>query len=162
MTNQTIAEQSVDTRLLVALLQKAEIGQVFNYTELSERLGRSIMGAEPSLSSARRIVQRDFDIVFDVIRGQGIKRLSDAEIVALGDTLPGRVRRTARRRVQKIAKAKDGELSKDQITQRNAVVSMAGALIHMASKSNMAKLEDAVRVNAGELAVGKTLELFKG
>ena len=162
MTNQTIAEQSVDTRLLVALLQKAEIGQVFNYTELSERLGRSIMGAEPSLSSARRIVQRDFDIVFDVIRGQGIKRLSDAEIVALGDTLPGRVRRTARRMVQKIAKAKDGELSKDQITQRNAVVSMAGALIHMASKSNMAKLEDAVRVNAGELAVGKTLELFKG
>ncbi len=63
--------------------------------------------------------------------------------------------------VQKLSKARDAELSKEQITQRNTVVSLAGALIHMSSKANVAKLEDAVRVNSAELAVGKTLELFK-
>lgn len=161
MANQTIAEQAVDTRLLVSLLQKAEMGQVFTYEQLSDQLGRNIMGDCPNLSSARRIVQRDFDIVFDVMRGEGIKRLSDGEIIALGDRLPGKVRRLSKRMVTKLSKARDEKLSNEQIVQRNATVSMAGAFIHMATKSGMDKLEKAVRVNAAELAVGKTLELFK-
>ncbi len=158
---QTIAEQSVDTRLLVSLLSKAAMGQEFTYEELGKQLGRKVMGAEPSLQSARRIVLRDFDMVFDVIRSHGIKRLNDSEIVAGGDKMRSRIRRQARKAIGKISKARDEHLSKDEIVQRNATVSMAGALMHMATRSGMQKLETAVRVNMAELPVGKTLELFK-
>jgi len=158
---QTIAEQAVDTRLLVGILSKAAIGQEFTYQRLSAELGRKIVGNDSNLMSARKIVQRDFDIVFDVQRGHGIRRLSDPEIVALGDRLTGKVRRAARRTVRQVSLARDEHLSKDEIVHRNAVVSMAGAIMHMATRSNVAKLESAVRVNAAELPVGKTLELFK-
>lgn len=158
---QTIAEQAVDTRLLVGLLSKAAIGQEYSYEALGKELGRVVDGSTPNLISARRIVQRDFDIVFGTMHRVGIKRLSDSEIVASGDTLTGKIRRAARRTIATMSKARDEVLSRDEITHRNATVSMAGALVHMASKSNMAKLETAVRVNAAELPVGKTLELFR-
>lgn len=158
---QTIAEMAIDTRLLVGLLSKADMGQQFSYEMLSQQLGRPIKGSCPNLMSARRIVQRDFDMVFDTIHNQGIKRLNDAEIVALGDRLPGRIRRMARRSIKVVTKARDEHLSNEQIVQRNATVSMAGVLVHMASRGAVERLESAVRVNAGELPVGKTLELFK-
>lgn len=159
---QTIAEQAVDTRLLIGLLSKAEVGQVFSYQELGKHLGRRVEGSTGNLISARRALERDYQIVFGTIWGQGIKRLSDAEIIALGDKLPGRVRRLARRTIKKITIARDEALTNEQIVHRNAAVSMAGVLMHVATKSGMAKLEKAVQVNAGELPVGKTLELFKG
>lgn len=159
---QTIAEQAVDTRLLVSLLSKAEIGQTFTYAELSRHLGRKVEGSTSNLLSARKILQRDYGMVFDTIWGQGIKRLSDSEIVALGDKLPGKVRRLAKRTIVKVSVAKDEALTNEQIVQRNAAVSMAGVLMHVSTKSGLAKLEAAVKVNAAELPVGKTLELFKG
>ncbi len=158
---QTIAEQAVDTRLLVGMLSKAAIGQEFTYEALGKELGRPVSGSTSNLISARHIVQRDFDIVFGTISRHGIKRLSDSEIVAVGDKLTGKVRRAARRTINTMAKARDEVLSKDEITHRNTTISMAGVLVHMATRANMAKLETAVRVNAAELPIGKTLELFK-
>lgn len=157
----TIAEQAVDTRLLVGMLSKAAIGQEFTYEALGTELGRKVTGSTGALLSARKIVQRDFDIVFGTLHGAGIKHLSDSEIVAIGDKLTGKVRRAARRTIATVSKARDEVLSKDEITHRNATVSMAGALVHMSTKSNMAKLETAVRVNSGELPIGKTLQLFQ-
>lgn len=163
MTNKTIAEQAVDTRLLVSLLSKAEIGQTVSYAEMSAQLSRQIDGADSYLQSAIRIVQRDHDKVFSVIRGEGYKCLSDAEIVALGGRLPLRIRRMARKTIKTIAKARDEKLTNAELIQRNAVTSMAGVLAHVASDKIMRQLESAVQDGGSkELPIGRTLELFRG
>lgn len=163
MTNKTFAEAAIDTRLLVALLNKAEFGQLITYSEMSTALSRQIEGADSYLQSALRMVQRDYDIVFDVVRGVGYKRLTDSEIVALGSRMPQRIRRIARRTVRTLSKARDDKLSNAEIIQRNAATSMAGVLAHVATDKAMRQLEAAVQLGgSGELPIGKTLELFRG
>lgn len=162
MTNKTIAEQAIDTRLLVSLLSKAEIGQLVTYAEMGAQLSREIEGADSYLQSALKIVQRDYDIVFSVVRGEGYKRLSDSEIVALGGQLPTKIRRIARRTVRTLSKARDEHLTNAQIIQRNAATSMAGVLAHVATDKAMRKLETAVQAaGAQELPIGRTLDVFK-
>lgn len=159
----SFAEQAVDTRLLVSLLSKAAVGETVSYAAMTEQLSRQMEGADSYLQSALRIVQRDHDIVFSVVRGVGYKRLSDAEIVAVGGTLPGRIRRMARKTVRTLAKARDENLSNAEIVQRNAAVSMAGTLAFIATDKAMRRLETAVQAGGNhELPIGRTLDVFKG
>ena len=79
-----IFETSTDSKTLAAVLAAATVGQIISYDELSKAIGRTVTASK--LSTARYIVQREQRIVFGAVAGVGLKRLSDAEIVALSDS----------------------------------------------------------------------------
>lgn len=155
-------EPASDTRLLYALLSKAQIGEVVTYEQMSKQLDRRVTGSESYLQSALRMIERDDDKVFASVRGVGYKRLSDSDIATtIGVAATRKMRRAARRTMRTLAIARDEHLNNNEIISRNTALSFMGALHHMTKAKTMERLETAVRANAGELAIGSTLEAFK-
>lgn len=156
-------EPAADTRLLYSLLSKAEIGETVTYAAMTGQLGRSVTGADSYLQSALRMIERDEEMVFASVRGVGYKRLSDRDIAnTVGDNALTRIRKMSRKAAKTLTIAKDENLSNDERIKRNTGLSFMGALHHMTKPKQIEKLENAVRSSASELAIGKTLEMFKG
>ena len=96
----TIAEISVDARLLHQRLQSVGVGETVSWEELSQVIGRDVTAGSKGygpLSTARKRALNDDGMVFDAIPKVGLKRLTDAEIVNTGQATVDKVRRAARK-----------------------------------------------------------------
>lgn len=71
---------SENTRAMVKALRS--INRDVSYETLSKVVGFPVTGATPSLTSARRHLHSAENILFDVVRGQGLRRLDDGEKVS--------------------------------------------------------------------------------
>lgn len=75
-------KRSSNTNFLVQDMKKMKTGDVIKYEDLMYLTGSKTMkDLYPSLSSARRILLRDENMVFAPIRGHGLKLLDDSEII---------------------------------------------------------------------------------
>lgn len=159
----SIPELSIDARLLIDLLSKVGIGETVGYDTLSEAIGRDVRGtAYSQLATARRHLLRDKQMVFEAVHNVGIKRLSDAEIVATGESAVGRVRRAARRGTQRLTSVQDFDALPNALKlKHNAYLSTLGAIGMLAKGSAVKKVEEAVSASSGALPIGRTLELFR-
>jgi hypothetical protein len=158
----TIGETSADARFLYQEIIKVSIGDAITYKALSGLIGRDVQDeARGALMTARRIAERDKNIVFGVIRDVGLKRLNDAEIVSTGEDARGRIRRIARRSVARVLRVNNyAELSQEDKVRHNAYASLFGAIEQMASPKSIAKLEQYAKDAQAELPIKRTLELF--
>ena len=78
----TINEVSADTLALYEALKDITIDGMITYANLSDLIGRDVQSeAIGSLTTARRMCQREDQIVFSPVRGVGLKRLDDSGIV---------------------------------------------------------------------------------
>lgn len=158
-------ETSVETRLLYQRLRTVAVGESVTYRELSEIIGQDVQGAGRSaLVSARRIALRDDLALFDPIRGSGLRRLSDHENLASASAVFGKVRRAARRGVERLTAISDfAALSDADKAMHNAGVSALRVVELMSKPKSIDRLASAVNTtNAGELPVARTLEFFRG
>jgi flagellar biosynthesis component FlhA len=73
-TKQPDFQLSADSAAIVKAIEEMPVGGVITYAQLSAVIGRDIRHFRGSLESARKSVQRDKGMVFDVIRKEGIKR----------------------------------------------------------------------------------------
>lgn len=160
--NRLAFQTSIETRLLYDRLRKLEVEEVVTYEELSEVIGLDIQKeAWAALSSARRMILRDDNIVCDPVRGFGIKRLSDKEANATGSHTLLRVRRMTDRGVKKVLAADYDNLDDEDKTRRNATLS-AFAVVKLMAKAKSLDRIAAANTTSGELPIARTLELFKG
>lgn len=157
-----ITDASVDAKLLYQELVKADVGGSISYKTLSLCVGRDVQdGARGALYTARKMAEREKNIVFGVIRGEGLKRLDDIEIVNTGESVRAHIRRTARKGARRILRVRDYvALPQEQKVQHNAYASLFGAISEMVSPSNIARIASAVEKAEKELPLKKTLELF--
>ena len=97
---------SMDAKRLCLLLESSYVGQLVTYKELSTAIGKDVQTEGRSiLNSARRIVQRELSYVFGTVANQGLKRLSDVEIVQTGAQTVSSIRHASRRGINRIAAA---------------------------------------------------------
>lgn len=161
MTNPSF-KMSADTRFLFQELKKLGPGDTVSYADISALLGREINGASPVLQSAKKACLRE-SIVIDVVRGVGLRRLRDDEIVRCIDKDLGSIRRKSRKGVRKLVSVQDfSALSpRDQLSHsvKMTVLSMTA---EVSSDKSMKKLEKPVAARASELSIRETLSALLG
>ena len=157
-----VFELSPDTRLLTDELLKMKPGDDLTHKEMSELLSRNIDGSSAPLLSARRRAEKEDGFVFGTIRGVGVQRLSDTEIVDLGETGAKGIRRAARRTARRVSNVKDFDAMPAEIKARhNGALALFGGIMAAAKASTLRRLEKAAN-SSGVLSLGRTFELFKG
>jgi hypothetical protein len=158
-----IGQVSTDTRALVDAGKLIAVGSVWPYEEMTAILGRDIQGdARSVLESARRIMEREYNIVFGVIRNVGLKHLTDDEAINTGQGTIDHNRRMSRRAAKRIASLKSPEtVSQAAQTKQFTFLSLFGAIVHMTRPRQIEKLSSRVEAAHKELPLAKTLDAFK-
>jgi hypothetical protein len=155
----TIPEMSVDTRLIYQHLSKMKVGDTASYSDLGQLIGRDVQnGARSNLQSAIRACLND-GLVFGTIRTQGVKRLADDEMIAIGESALGSIRRKARRSARAMLQADLAKLPVAQRTRHAAVQSALGVVSMFSKEKSIARI--ASKNDGAELPIAKTLEMFK-
>lgn len=158
----SIPELSLDTRLIYDRLVQAKVDETVGYGELTTLIGRDVRtSARHLLTSAMHRAESQDDMVFACVWGVGVKRLTDREIVGVGDQALSRSRRAARRGARKLSKVRDfSTLSDSEKITHNARLSVLSAIESIASGSAMRKVEKRVSETMQTLPLAKTLALF--
>lgn len=155
-------ELNPDTRLLTDMLLTMRQGEVLTYTEMARKLSRQIDGSDAYLQSARRRAEKEDGFVFVFERKSGLKRLTDAEIVSLGEAGAKGLRRKARKEARRVANVKDYEALSDADKARHqGALALFGAIVSAAKGSTLRRLEAAAAEATGPLPLGRTFDLFK-
>lgn len=154
---------SADTRLLAQRLRAVGEGETIAYADLSAEIGRTVRGDTKALHTARRILQRDHMIIFDVITGAGLKRLGDRDIVASTSRMTREIRRRAERGAATLACVGDfGALPRADQMRHTAVAATLCAIAQMSGEKALKKIEDQVTPTVKELPIHQTLSMFIG
>lgn len=158
-----IGSISIDTKTIVGALKDIPVGGFVEYGTLSSAIGRNVQGiARGVLESARRICEREYSIVFGVVFSKGLKHLTDEETAKLARPWFDHVRRGSRRTARRIASIKDGaSISQEAMREQFTGLSLMGALMHMTTGRQIARLEGKVEEAARELPLQKTLDAFR-
>ncbi len=146
---------SADAKKLAGLMVKVSVGATLTYEDMSEALGRDVLQDRSIIATARAIVQRENQFVFDTVYKVGIKRLNDVEIVSLGDQALSKVRRISRKTSQKITCVAYDAMPREAQVRHNTALSMFGVLVELASSKSFTKLEKHVAAVGTELPIGK-------
>lgn len=126
----TQAEVGMETRALYDVLCNLKPGESISYEELNKAAGRDVQTeARGSLGTARKMCQREHQMVFSPVRGEGLRRLTDGEIVDGADSDIARIRRTARRGAAKLACATYDNLEQELKPVFNAKAAIFGTLV---------------------------------
>lgn len=164
-TKGTIFEISVDAKLLHERLKKVGIDEVISWEDLSEVISRDVRAggsAYGALTTARRRALVDEGMVFDPVKGKGLKRLSDAEIVETSQAKIDSVRRRSRAALKRLACVQNfNGLPSDKQVKHNVFASIFSAFVMVTKAGPMKKLEDQVAEAQAQLPLAKTLEAFR-
>lgn len=163
MTSKTQYEMSADSRAIFDRLKACKVGDVVSYDEIDKIARRNVRGRDRYvLVSAIKAALRE-GLVFDAVRGVGVKLLNDVEIVSTAEGVIPRIRRLSRRATRKLTSVRDfNGLPNDHKVKHNATLSMLGAVSMFARGESVSKVEGEVRKANQTLSLGATLELFRG
>lgn len=161
MTKPAVFEMSADTRLLRQALSRVAVGATISYESLSAEISKPVSGSFAALHSARDSLLRHDRIVFSVIRGEGLKRLDDREIISAGDEDVSAIRRKSRKALRKLTAIADyNALSPADQLRHTATVSIFAAVADMATDKGVKKVEATAQGRSGELPIALTLSAF--
>ena len=138
----TIAEVGAEALALYEVLKGAEVGHLIRYETLNDVAGRDVQYlAIGSLNTARRMCQRDHMMVFGVVRGVGLRRLSNAQIVESSASDISKIERVAKRGIKRLTCADYSSLTDEQRPVFNARVAVLGTLAQHAKPSQLTQIE---------------------
>jgi hypothetical protein len=150
-------ELGPETRFLRQHLRKLEKDELASYRDLSLVVGKPVNGASHTLQSAIRGLLRE-GLVFATIRGVGIKRLTDAQIVSAADRDITSVRRRSKRAAKKLVVSDYQKLTAKQQLEHTAKISIMGAIASMTSDRAIAAIEKVASGRSGELPIAETIK----
>lgn len=162
MTNTKLNfEMSADARLLRQKLASLKPGDFIKYADLSAEISKDVSGGTPALQTAKRSLLQNEGFVFSCVRGEGLKRLNDEEIVAASDQDVNRIRRSAKKGARKLASVENYAAMSNAAQLRHTTrLSVMTAVAHMASSRGIQKLEGTAAGRAKELPISETLAAF--
>lgn len=160
--NKTIPELSIDAQVLIARLKKLSKGDFIPYSELNTLVSGDVQDGDASaLHRARHRLLKDDRMVFEVVRGKGLKRIEDGDSIGIGESATRRTRRLSRRAAEKMMCADYDKLTKEQKAEYNCYLSVLGALCMVTKTDKVKAIRDAAYASEDKLPLNKTLELFK-
>lgn len=156
-------KMSPATIALRDFLASMAIGDFVSYRQLSDIIGSSVVGATPSLQSARRSLLNARSMVFEVRRGEGVTRSRDIEIVDGSGRDVKSIRRKARKGVRKLRSVSNyGDMPKQYQNTHSARVAVLSTLSEMAKRSTVAVAENSPETYRQRISdiVNKTASAF--
>jgi hypothetical protein len=159
-----VRDRKFETEVIRRHLSEAKVGDQISFDVLSRLTGMKITSTSAPFTSARRIVLNEDNIVFDSVRGVGVRRIGDEEISTVhSDKDITRSRRHAKRAVKKLA-CVENFASMSNHAQISHVIksSFFGAVAYMAHKSRLQNVAAAASGRSSELPVKETLKAFIG
>ena len=156
---------SIETTVLIERVKTMKPGDLIRYDELSRLIGQDVRGeARHILRSARHICQREYQVVTDADPAIGIRRLTDVELTHDGLRLFTRIRRAAKRGVDRVTSVTDfNALPDEEKIRHNATLSALFVINHMTKPRSIDRIAGSVNTeNTGQLPIARTLELFRG
>lgn len=152
----TAFETSGDTKTLAHVLRGIAVGGMVTYEELSAAIARDVQrDGRSNLRTARNRVLTENDIVFEVVRDVGLRRLADPEILTSAAKDKDRIRRTSRRGVKKVLCIDYDSLSRDDKTKHNTALSMFSVVAVMVSNKSIKRLSIEIEEAGTELPAAK-------
>lgn len=153
----------LETKTLVSLMLAKLDYELLTYKDLSAAIGMDVRRGPgyAYLSSAMRHILSDKQIVFEVVRGQGVRRAKPDEIVDNGGAAIRRMNRHARRSVRKISALSQEEyesLPNDKRIKHNVRISILGAVAACSTEKAELRVEAATK--SAPLPPAKMFELF--
>lgn len=158
---QPLFQRSYETSQLVAVLSKAQPGQILTYIDLGKAINQRIDGSTHALQSARRAVMKEYGLVFDAIVGVGVKCLTSTEIVDASDKSRITLRRRAKSAATKLSQTDYVALDDRARLKYATHQSIFGAIAVMASQRAAALIGKAMSGSARDMPVRETLALFQ-
>ena len=161
MTERSIPELSIDSKLIYDRLLQVGVGEVVTYAELSGLIKRDIRnGAYGCLTTARRRAEKLNQCVFGVVRNEGLRRLSDNEIVESGVDVLDKTRRAARRGFHRLTCVDFDKLPEEVRVKHQTYGSIMSALVTVTKPGAVKKVEEQVVETRQQLPLASTLKAF--
>ncbi len=161
-THKAIPEMAVETRLLVQALCKLTPDEFLPYSELSRIASCNVQGqGRGYLNTARDRVASDKAIITEAVRGEGIKRIANANIVDVGRAALKSIRNKSRKTGRKLTAVDISVLTNDQRVAHLATASGLAMIAHCADPRSVRRLEPLCAASTLELPVGRVLEAFQ-
>jgi hypothetical protein len=162
----TIPEAYPETVMLYDHMKEIEVGVVVDYATLSTIIGRDVQTKGRGLltTACWWLLRRD-DILFEAVRGIGMRHMPPSETVKVGQNAVKRMHRAARRGALKVASVgPDGyaDLDAQEKIQHNILLSQLGAVRHFTGHHAQKRLATAIEKTQEQLPLAKMLEAFKG
>lgn len=100
-----IFSQSNETKKLIELFIAMPIGSSMSFPAATQAVGFTVKSILPAYQTAKRIAERDHNVVIEAVRGFGFMRINGSEMVSRAPRFFRKVRKGARREahVQNIA-----------------------------------------------------------
>lgn len=142
----TIAEVSAETLQCEAVLAALKVDECVSYELLEAAMGRDPQeNGRGILTSARRRLLRDKNMVFGVVPGEGVKRLGDVEMIGHGDNVLQRIRRSARRGMSVVLSVENfAGLPENLKLKHNTTAVVLGSVAVLTGKPGQRKLADKI------------------
>jgi len=151
---------SVEAEALIRLLVDCPVGSTIDYKAMNDACGVLVRDRKWIIATARNHMLNDHQAVFAAIRGVGLKRLTDSEIVASGDDHCRRIRRAAKRGIRQITCVSFEAMSTEDRARHNARLSVLTVMHSITRPTEAKKLESAAQQQ--RLSVDATLKHFLG
>jgi hypothetical protein len=103
-------ERSADTDAVIVALRGCN--NEISYKDMAKHAGLTLLRAKQVLPSARRALRAENGVLFGVIRGEGLRRLTDADKVKKPEAFKKRVFRGAGREIKDLGTISYDNLSK--------------------------------------------------
>lgn len=154
-----------DADVLAHALLKIAVGESITYDEMAKVIGctdRAVL--QTRISTARRVLQREHNVVFATQRGVGLIRCDPTGVVAVCEDNVVRIRRAARRTRATSATIKKDEYEALSTTDRSRldVVRVKASIVEMAASEKVSKQIASKCDNTGQLpSLAATLDALK-
>lgn len=151
-------EKSDDTRIIENALRQTADGNIMLYADLSSKLGRDVRQlCAGNLATAKKNLVSE-SIFFGVVRGIGLKRLSNEEALLVSKSHLLKSRKSAKRAVNSLMHVDYGSLSADGKKQ-HCMQAVQSTLILMSTASKYEKkLEE--KIVDKPISIDESLKLF--
>ena len=157
----SIPERSVDSIVLYNRIRTMEEGDVVPYSELSDLIKCNVQKSGYCyMQTARRIAQREDEMVFEAVLNVGLRRVSNDKIADVSRDNMKRARRSVRKGARILACAKYERLDDAGRKEHNTMSCMLGALELATKPKNVRKVEAEVN-RSGMIAIGNVFSLFR-
>lgn len=153
--------RSFETYKLVELFAELAPGEGYSYHQLSKVLNKPVMGSTPALQTAKRIVLREYGSVIDAVYGEGVRRLTDEEIIEASMRGTKLVSRRATSESEKLGVTDFSKLSDEQKRAYTTHQSILGAIAAISSPKGIATVKRNVIGEMRQLPIRETLDLFR-
>lgn len=161
---QTIHEISNHSVNLIELLVNKPVGELITYDSLSEVIGFDVTEARGRgyLETARRRLLKDHALVFGVIRGEGLKRLSDEEIArTVGKRYIKAVRSKSRKAYNENTSVDFDGLSPDAKVSHQCTMTILALMKHVTDRKSINKIQHKVKETFTEISQKDTLAMLR-